>query len=477
MCEVEVRKILDKISIMIDNKPINILIILLSIQLIFRLIIFFTTNTFAFTDWRVYLAGIEQIKNGEDLPLFSRAFTFLLSYIGYFFKYILGNLDYFFIFNCILGILVSFVSFLIVKEITSNYRKALLVVALQTIYVDFLAFSSIFYTVIIMLLLVNLVIFLMVKYLEENKISNNIVFTLLLIALVFSTFFFKAELKFIGFFLLFFSLFFFKNKLLFVKVLIIGLILTLSTSLTSELTKSMNPVKTGRIDFIFFGHTFYGGKGGEGAFIYKEKQELFERRMKEYFKENKIENPTTADTAKFQKNEMFNFISSEPHMWLLLQARKFFFTFGIVPEGNSFTILYKGLFKRNFIVTSAVVVLPIVLFVLLFIISFKKESLKIIFNDKRLLFLFLLLFYYLSATIFYGHYQERYRIPVVTLFILPFIAIFSENLTLTNLFRDKKSLTIKILIILSFITAWSYQAYEALVLSKDRYGIIFDKDF
>lgn len=471
------RLFLTRINLMIEKKPILVLIYLLSIQLIFRLIIFFTTNIFAFTDWRVYLAGIEQIKNGESLPLFSRAFTFLLSYIGYFFKYILGNLDYFFIFNSILGVLVSFVSYLIVKELTSNEKKALLVVVLQTIYVEFLAFSSIFYTVIIMLLLVNLVIYLVIKFIGEDKISKNIITSLLLIIIVFATFFFKIELQYFGYLLLLYSFFLIKNKQLFRKTIILSVLIIITSSLTLILIRSLNPAPATRIDFVFFGHTFYGGRGGEGAFIYKEKEELFSSKMEKYFNENKISNPTSADTARFQKHEMFNFIISEPHLWLLLQARKFFFTFGIVPEGNSFTILYKGLFNRNFLISSAIVVLPIVFFVMLFIISFKKESLKTIFADKRLLFMFLLLFYYLAATIFYGHYQERYRIPDVILFILPFIAIFSENLSFKNLIKDKKSLLIKIFIILIFISAWSYQAYEALILSKDRYGIIFNKDF
>lgn len=472
------RKLVTNINLMIEKKPFLVLIYLLSIQLVFRLIIFFTTNTFAFTDWRVYLAGIEQIKNGENLPLFSRAFTFLLSYIGYFFKYILGNLDYFFIFNSILGVLVSFVSYFIVKELTSNEKKALLVVALQTIYVEFLAFSSIFYTVIIMLLLVNIAIYLMIKFISEDKISKNIITSLLLIIIIFATFFFKSELKYFGYLILIFSVFFLKDKQQLIKLIILGLVITLTIHFTNELRNSIraNSPK-GRIDFIFFGHTFYGGKGGEGSFIFKEKEELFSSKMQKYFEENKITNPTTADTGKFQKHEMFNFIVSEPHMWLLLQARKFFFTFGIVPEGNSFTILYKGLFNRNFLITSATIVLPVVFFIMLFILSFKKESLKTIFADKRLLFMFLFLFYYLAATIFYGQYQERYRIPDITLFILPFIAIFSENLSFKNLIKDKKSLLIKVFIILIFISVWSYQAYEALILSKDRYGIIFDKDF
>jgi hypothetical protein len=478
MYECEMKELKNKFTNIIDNKPILILLILLSIQLIFRLIIFLTTNTFAFTDWRVYLAGIEQIKDGESLPLFSRAFTFLLSYIGYFFKYILGNLDYFFILNSILGVLVSFVSYLIVKEITSNEKKALLVVVLQTIYVEFLAFSSIFYTVIIMLLLVNLVIYLMIKFMGEEKISKNIIISLLLIIIVFASFFFKLELQYFGYLILIFSIFFLKEKPQFIKMIALGLVITITIFFTNELKRSIRESTPHlKIDFIFFGHTFYGGKGGEGAFIFPENEQLFDKRINEYFKANKIVNPSTKDTVKFQKHEIISFITSEPHMWLLLQARKFFFTFGIVPEGNSFTILYKGLFNRNFLVTSAIVVLPIVLFVILFILSFKIESLKNIFADKRLLFMFLLLFYYLAATIFYGHYQERYRIPDITLFILPFIAIFSENLSFKNLIKDKKSLLIKIFIILIFISAWSYQAYEALILSKDRYGIIFNKDF
>ncbi|MCX7735848.1 MAG: hypothetical protein N2319_03955 [Candidatus Kapabacteria bacterium] len=461
---------------LIDNKPIFTLLILLSFQLSFRLIIFFTTNTFAFTDWRGYLAAIEQIKGGENLPLFYRAFTYLLSYLGYFFKYILGNLDYFFIFNSILGVLVSSVSFLIVKEITSNNRKAILVVLLQTIYVEFLAFSSIFYTVIIMLLLVNLIIYLLIKIIKEEKIFKLIFYGLLSVLIAYLSYFFKIELKYFAYLLLIFALINFKSKPLFIKFLLIGLLFLFSI-ITFENYQKQFYVNTGKITHIFFGHTYYGGFGGEGSFIFKENQEKYETRMKKYFDENNIKSPTPQDTGNFQKHEMFNFIKKEPHMWLLLQVRKFFFTFGIVPEGNSFTILYKGLFNRNFIITSAIIVFPVVIFVILFVLVFKKESYKLILNDKKLLLMFLMLFYYLAATIFYGPYQERYRIPVLTLFILPFIAIFSDNLSFKSIFGNKKSLFIKILILLTFITVWSYQAYEALILSKERYGIVFDKDF
>lgn len=460
---------------LIDNKPIYVLLILLFIQLFFRLIIFFSTNTFAFTDWRVYLAGIEQIKDGYNLPLFSRAFTFLLSYIGYFFKYVLGNLDYFFIFNCLLGVLTSLVSYLIVKEITVNNRKAIFVVLLQTIYVEFLAFSSIFYTVIIMLLLVNLVIYLTFKIIQEDKYSKIILYSLITLLIFILTFFFKFELKFFGYLLLIFAIINFKNKKLMLSFTLLGVLFITLSFFYNNYKKQF--VKPGRIDFIMFGHTYYGGFGGEGAFIFKDKEEIFFKRLNEYFKINNIKNPTIEDTVNFQKKEIIDFVKSQPHMWLLLQARKFFYTFGVVPEGNSFTILYKGLFNRNFIVTSSIVVFPIILFVFLFIFAIKKDSFKFIFQDKRLLFLSLLFLYYIAATVFYGHYQERYRIPVLTLFVLPLIAIFSENLTLKNIIKDKKSFIIKLIIIFIFISVWTYEAYEALVLMKDKYGIIFNKDF
>ncbi|MEM4261013.1 MAG: hypothetical protein QXG00_07265 [Candidatus Woesearchaeota archaeon] len=461
---------------LIDKKTNLTLLILLSIQLLLRLIIFFTTNTFAFTDWRGYLAGIEQIKAGESLPLFYRAFTYLLSYIGYFFKYILGNLDYFFIFNSFLGVLVSLVSFFIVKEISNNHRKAIFVVLLQTIYVEFLAFSSIFYTVIIMLLLVNLIIYLLIKIIKEEKLFKLIIYGLLSILIAYLTYFFKIELIYFTYLLLIFALINIKQKPLFVKFFVLGLIFLFSI-ITFNIYQKQFYVNTGKITHVFFGHTYYGGFGGEGSFIFTENQEKYETRMKEYFEKNNIKSPNPKDTGNFQKHEMFNFIKKEPHMWFLLQVRKFFFTFGIVPEGNSFTILYKGLFNRNFIITSAIIVFPVVFFVILFIFAIKKESFKLIFNDKKLLFMFLMLFYYLAATIFYGPYQERYRIPVIVMFILPFIAIFSDNLSFKVILSNKKSLIIKILILLSFVIAWSYQAYEALILSKERYGIVFEKDF
>ena len=72
----------------------------------------------------------------------------------------------------------------------------------------------------------------------------------------------------------------------------------------------------------FWGHTPYGGNGGEVGFIYKENEELFNKRLDSYLNENNISEATPAVVDEFKSYEVRRFITKEPHKWLFLQLPK-----------------------------------------------------------------------------------------------------------------------------------------------------------
>jgi len=83
-------------------------------------------------------------------------------------------------------------------------------------------------------------------------------------------------------------------------------------------------------------------------------------------------------------------------------------------------------------------------------------------NRSGFLYVYLLLFiYYIIATIFFGQYQERYRLPLMVVFIIPmlgyFIAAFEKKQ-----FLNRLSLTIKGSIIVLFLIIWIFQAKKAI---------------
>ncbi len=77
-----------------------IVLFLLAFNLLFRVYIYFNTNLFEFSDYKSYLNAIETIRERGSIPLVGGASHYFNSYIGYFFKYIAGNMDYYYLSNC-----------------------------------------------------------------------------------------------------------------------------------------------------------------------------------------------------------------------------------------------------------------------------------------------------------------------------------------------------------------------------------------
>jgi hypothetical protein len=89
------------------------------------------------------------------------------------------------------------------------------------------------------------------------------------------------------------------------------------------------------------------------------------------------------------------------------------------------------------------------------------------FKTRQFLYVYILLFfYYITASIFYGHYQERYRLPLMVLFIIPVLGYFIAA-SGRKQFGNKVSLIIKGGVIVLFLVIWSFQAKKA-ILNKER---------
>jgi hypothetical protein len=78
------------------------------------------------------------------------------------------------------------------------------------------------------------------------------------------------------------------------------------------------------------------------------------------------------------------------------------------------------------------------------------------------LYIYLLLFiYYIIVTIFFGQYQERYRLPVMVVFIVPMLGYFIATFDRKQ-FMNRTSLGIKGALIALFMTIWVFQAKTAI---------------
>ena len=484
-----------KLNILKKSKTLIVVSILLLINFLLRIFIWNNTELFRFSDYAAYLGGVEKLTKGESQYLLDGNFLFAISYIGYFVERVFGSLDFFFVFNCLIATLTGLILYFLVVKVTGMTLAGIITIVIQTLYTEYMVFSSVFYTPVIMIFLLSLFLLLLYFYYNNPGRLLLIIISPGLITVFLLTFFFKPELKFLSWFLIVFSLFFVRiNRLFFLRTIALAFLLLTTYFLlnTSELiTRPSGHVYSN--SFVFFGHTDYGGDGGEGSFVYPANKAKYEKALAEYCKANNITNPTVNDYNSFQRKEIKNFITHHPLKWVNLQFKKFFRTFGVVPETTSFKILYTGLFKGNLWLTSIIIVAPVALIIILCIALFNFSSIKKLFNPSTfqpfnsstlqcfnpstpkqqssvngfLIIYFTLFIYYLIATIFYGQYQERYRIPVMVIFIVPALGYFIATFNRQKFF-NKRAIAIKGVIVLLFLVIWTFQA-ERAITNKERF--------
>jgi hypothetical protein len=456
------------------------LLLILIVNFILRLVIFYSTSLFSFSDYHTYLTAVEKIHEGGNVPLLGGNYLFTISYLGYFAKYVLGNLDYFFLFNCALGTLTTYLVSLLTIKMTGRVGAGLIAAVILTVYTEFMVFSSVFYSTVIMLFLLACFMLLLFRFVKSVSFRDEAVFLALLSIIYLLTFLFKPELLFLPFFLIAGLVFIYKQKALFRKTIM--LILSLSACLFLVFLSGIYDKEENEVivnDFIFFGHTDYGGDGGEGAFIYEENKGRYQEALSSYLTTNQITSPAPGDINRFQISEIKIYLLQHPVKWMRLQLIKFTRTFGVVPETTSFKVLYTGLFKGVLWLTSLTVVGPFAFILLLFIIFFKYRIPNECLNGELYItgtaprpssgffFFFLtILLYYIFISVILGQYQERYRLPAMVIFIIPFLAYSVESFDKKQFF-NKRSIPARVIVIIVFLTVWVFQTGEALS-NEDR---------
>lgn len=473
-----VSRIISFFIVSFNKRPLVYVLIVTMVNFILRLVVYYNTVLFRFGDFGTYLKGVDRLLAGKQQDILDGNFLFGISYLGFFFEKCFGSIDAFFVFNSLIGALTTITIFFLVYNVTKNALAGFISVVLLTIYTEYMVFSSVFYSTVMMCFVVSLIIFYLYKYLKEEKFLNMFFIAAGIIILFISTFFFRPELKYLPWLLILFSaIMSVKHKSTAVRTGIMAIIMVVAYICVNNfgvITKKDGHMLAN--DFVFFGHTDYGGDGGEGAFIYDENRERYEKALFEYRKDNEFIENDRVSINKFQRDEIIRFVTQNPFGWIKIQFIKFFRTFGVVPEGASFKILCSGLLKNKIWLTSFIIVMPVVLFVVMFIFLYDGDAIKRLYSNRTeilpFLILFVLLFgYYLVASIFYGHYQERYRIPILVLFVIPAISYFLANLKTKEFI--KKSIYIKGTILAIFIVVWIGQIVRQLS-NKERIGNVIE---
>lgn len=431
-----------------------------------RMVVWYATELFRFSDYQFYMQAADRIIEGQQQLLREGNMLFAISHIAAALHRLSGSYNLFFIFNSILGTAATLLVYRLIVRTTGNFGAGLITMGLLLIYTEFQVFSSVFYTPVIMLFLVALLLNLLHEYIAGRKLILVIATGTMVILVYLLTFFFKPELRYLPWFMLIPAVVGFALRDHIQAVRLLVLVPVMQAGMLAINSPQVITSPEGNVisnSFVFFGHTDYGGNGGEGAFIYEENRERYNLRLEQYLGEKGIGSPSTADYNAFQREEIKRFITGHPFRWAALQVRKFFGTFGIVPESTSFRVLHTGLLKGHKWLTAFVVSAPVALIILLTITLVRPGALAEAFTHHRTtgIVMLTLLAYYLIATIFYGQYQERYRLPLMVLFIIPALGMSVATFDRAK-WALRRGLILRALIIMIFITSWTLQALSTL---------------
>jgi hypothetical protein len=447
--------------------------LLLIIQLGLHLLLYYNTETFkGISESGVLLGKLDAILSGaRPKPLYGFYWYFTPAYVAYFFIRLFGSIDYYFVFQCLLATVTSALLYLTVVKISGSKTSGIVSIILTTVYTEYLLLSSVFYNQVYENFFVLLSLLTILNIAEIKNIKRELFYGLLIVVIVLCSLLFRNTLIVIFFYLFLAGLFFIVKR----KP---GkgagfMVLSLSLFLLIFVVKPVNLLREGdyrpQSVLDFWGHTPYGGNGGEVGFIYKENEELFNKRLNEYIRENNIEKITPAVADEFKKHEVKRFITREPHRWLFLQFKKVLYTFGIMPQRDGLTMLVKGKADISWVMAAVLLQLPFLLIMILFILTI-DVNLKSIFSLPGYKFLLYLMGLYLIAAIsVYGAWAERYRIVAVVAFIIPVVAVNITRLKTLFSAGRRKELIIRLSFIILMISAWGWQAYEALAIHRERY--------
>ena len=438
-----------------------------------RLLIFFNTTIFEFSDFVIYYNFVFYILNGENLPLFNNFSPLVISHIGAWFIKYFCSLNYWFYSNIIISCVSILLLWLIVKKVTLHSGIANVTALFLIFYPAFAIQPSVFYTQIVMMFLASCIFILVLKSFETSSKIKIILYVVIGSCIQVLTLFFKWELLYLYIFIGFASvpLFFFKFRKQAYISLLFGLVALVFMQLTINFFPPVQTyIKNGTNGLLFFGQTYYGE--GEGMMLDKYAGKYY-KGLEKFKKQHKgeFENNLKEENA-YRKMLIINFFLNHPDQWAALQIKKFFRTLGVKPEGVSFRVLVSGRLPINIYLAGILISTPYIILFLTCIRLFDWRLLKKLLGSYAGIFMAVLLVYYIIATIFYPHYQIRYRMPLEFFFLAPATAAFLISaLTKGNSIKSviKKHFKWKVIVFLIFLSAWAYEVYDITYLNSDRY--------
>jgi hypothetical protein len=453
--------------------------IILAIQFSLHLLGYFNTRTFSgISESGVLLGKLNEILSGASpRPLYGFYWYFTPAYVAKFFIGIFGSIDYYFAFQCLLSTATSFLIYLIVVKISGSKKSGIVSLALATVYTEYILLSSVFYNQVYENFFVLLLLLVILNFVAAGGKKEFVLYGVSALVIVMASLLFRNTLVVFFAFLLIAGVYFLfkKRTVTGAGLLTISLILFLLVFIIRPLDFLREGDYRPPRSLDFWGHTLYGGNGGEVGFIYRENEALFNERLDEYAKQNKIEEITPAVIEDFKSHEVRRFITREPHRWVLLQVKKVLNTYGIMPQRDGLTMLVRGRAGISWVMAAVLLQAPFIFIILLFIMTVDVNLNRIFRLPGYTFIMYLLGLYLIAATSVYGAWAERYRIVVMVSFIIPVTAANINRLTILFARSGRKELIIRLSVVVLMMMVWGYQAYEALVVHGDRYWNALDK--
>jgi len=455
----------------VESKYKLYLILILGFNLIIKLLLYYNTTSFDVSEAGSNYSFLNIIGNGERPALYSGVYRSILGYIGYFFKSIFGTLDAFFWFQALIATLSVFILYLICLKVTEHRLSALLTVLLATIFMDYHLLTPVFYYQIFEIFFTLLIVYFILLIVAKHKVMKS-AGILLIPIIIYLSILFRGTLTYFWLLLLIISIYYLirKDIELFSRLAATGIITLLLFLIFPQDHYRKNDISIAN-DFIFFGHTLYGGDGGEGSFVYVKNKNRYDERLREFMIKKHYNSATVEVQNEFKNKEIREFVLKTPHKWIILQIRKIAYTFGIVPIRDSLKILTTGKLSLKWYLSAIIIQVPFVIIILIFIILITLFVKIADFHDVKYFIIFIVLLYLVAAACLFGHYQERYRNVIIMAGILPVIAFYIKKFIDWSLNKSikRKRLIVLILFLLIILSHWGYQAYNALVTNSARY--------
>jgi len=437
----------------------------------FSLHLFFYYNTESFrniSEAGALLGALDRIRAGErPLPLYGFYWYLTPAYVAFFLEWVFGTPDAYFVFQCLLSVLTTWIICRIVILVSGSEAKGIFAVLLIISYFEFTLLSSVFYNQVYEILFSSMLLWFTILLYNNSSLKKNLLFISLIVITVLLSLLFRSTLlySFSIFIVAGIVMVIFREYRPAIRFWIAGIILFFFVFVLNPLDGLREGEFKPESPVSFWGHTMYGGNGGEVGFIYKENEELFNERLKEFAREKGYDATDESVILLFRKHEVRRFITEEPHKWALLQIRKVLYTFGAVPQRDALTMLVTGKIKMNWVAASGLLQISFALIIFLFLLTADTGRKAFFEPAGTRFFIYLFSVYLLGAICFYAAYSERYRIVSIVATFIPVIAINSHRLIEVRNYRS----VIRIILVLFILAVWAYQVYEALIIHSERY--------